>query len=136
MARSILAVVVGFVVTGCLIVGTTQGVMAAFPAFFDARGGTTHVGMLLAMHLYVAVFATLGCWLAARMAPTNPMRHALIVGALGAALNGFQVTQAWDMYPAWSNFVSIVTPMLWGFLGGMIRERQLEGPRSSSMATA
>jgi hypothetical protein len=132
MVRSILAVVAGFCATGILIVGTTQGVMAAFPAAFDARGGTSSVPMLLVMHLYVALYAIFGCWLAARLAPSNPMRHALIVGALGVALNGYNVSMAWDLFPWWSNVISVATPMLWARIGGAIRQGQLA--RASSAA--
>ena len=135
MARSILAIVAGFVLTGALIVGTTFAVTAAMPGAFDARQVPTSTGILLLMHLYVAVYATLGCWVAARLAPSRPMRHAMIVGVLGCLVN-LANPNIWSMYPLWSNLVSVTTPLLWGWIAGTIRERQLAGTASPRMAAA
>jgi hypothetical protein len=135
MGRSILAVVAGFIVTGALIVGTTAGVTAAFPGAFDARGVPTSMGMLLFMHLYVAVYATFGCWLAARLAPSRPMLHAMIVGALGIAVNAANPA-IWDMYPWWSNVISLAGPILFARIAGTIREGQLARASGTTMATA
>ena len=137
MVRSIVAVVAGFVVVGLLIALAQAGVIAAFPAHFDAKGGTSHLGMLLLMQGYVAVAATFGGWLAARLAPTAPLRHALIVGALGVLVNVASAAMSWALYPSWAHVVGILTAMLWAWLGGTIRERQLAGtPASRSMAAA
>ena len=135
MARRILAIVVGFVVTGLLIVPTTKLVMWALPAAFDTQGGTHDTSILLLMHVYVALFATFGCWLAARLAPDHPLRHAMIVGALGVLLNASN-PNIWTMYPLWSNVISIGTPLLWGWIGGTIRERQLADVNASTMVAA
>jgi hypothetical protein len=135
MARSILAVIAGFALTGLLIGGTTAALIAGSPASFDARNAPTTLGMLLLMHAYVAVYATLGCWLAARLAPSRPMRHAMIVGVLGVLVN-LANPNIWSIYPLWSNVVSITTPLLWGWLGGTIRERQLAGSGARAMAAA
>ena len=135
MARSIFAVIAGFVVTGLLIGATTMGLTATLPGAFDARNAPNGIGMLLAMHLYVAVYATLGCWLAARLAPSHPMRHAMIVGLLGVLVNAANPA-IWTLYPMWSNVISIGTPLLWGWVGGRIRERQLAGATTPTMVTA
>jgi hypothetical protein len=135
MARSILAVVAGFVLTGLLIGATTFALVTTSPGAFDARNAPTSLGMLLAMHAYVAVYATLGCWLAARLAPSHPMRHALIVGALGVIVNAANPA-IWSLYPLWSNVISIGSPLLLGWLAGTIRERQLASTRTPTMAAA
>ena len=135
MARSILAVVAGFVVTGLLIGGTTAAVIAGSPASFDARNAPTSLAMLLVMHAYVAVYATFGCWLAARIAPSRPMRHAMIVGVLGVIINAANPS-IWSLYPMWSNVISITTPLLWGLLGGKIRERLLSSRTTPKIAAA
>jgi hypothetical protein len=135
MARSILAVVAGFLVTGILIFATTAGVVATNPGAFDARSVPTTTGMLVAMHLYVAVYALLGCWVAARLAPSHPMRHAMIVAVLGVIVNAANPS-IWSTYPLWSNIVSVGSPLLLGWLAGTIRERQLASARTPSMAAA
>ena len=135
MARSILAVVVGFVVTGLLIFGTTTALTQSLPSAFDARQVPTSTGMLLFMHLYVAIYATLGCWLAARLAPSRPMLHAMIVGGLGVAVNAAN-PNIWDLYPWWSNVFSIASPIIFARIAGTIREGQLARAGTSQLATA
>ena len=135
MARSILAVVAGFVLTGLLIGGTTAAVIAGNPAGFDARNAPTTLGMLLVMHAYVAVYATLGCWLAARLAPSHPMRHAMIVAVLGVIVN-LANPSIWSTYPLWSNIISVGSPLLLGWLAGTIRERQLASTNAPSVIAA
>src|SRR5690349_1671498 len=122
--QSIIAVVVGFVVTGALIFGTTAAATAAMPGAFDARQAPTTTGMLLFMHVYVAIYATLGCWLAARLAPSRPMLHAMIVGALGVAVNAANAN-IWDLYPWWSNVISLASPIILARIAGTIREGQI-----------
>jgi hypothetical protein len=135
MARSILAVVVGFLVIGALSFGTDFLVLKAFPDAFD-RTHTSHAGILLLMFTYVAVYATFGCWLAARLAPSRPLRHALALGVLGMMFTTAGTIARWDDAPAWFHVAMLTTVMLWAWLGGTIRERQLAGARTPSRAVA
>jgi hypothetical protein len=82
--------------------------------------------MLLFVMLYVAVFAIGGCWLAARLAPSHPMRHALILGALGLIFNIAGTIAMWDTAPAWFHILSLLLVMPYAWIGGRLRERQLE----------
>ena len=125
MGRSILAIVAGFLFIGVLATGTGMAVMKAVPAAFDSSGRTDSVPMLLFTLAYVGIIATAGCWLAARLAPDRPMRHALILGALGLVFNIAGTAARWDTAPAWYHIVALATVMLWAWLGGSIRERQL-----------
>ena len=131
MLRSVLAVVTGFLVIGVLAFGTDVLVRAALPGAFDAAGRTDSVPVLVFTILYVGLFATAGCWLAARLAPSHPMRHALILGALGLVFNVAGTVAAWDTAPAWFHVVSLLLVMPWAWLGGWIRERQLAGAAPS-----
>lgn len=137
MGRSILAIVVGFLFIGALATGTGMAVMKAMPGAFDATGRTDSVPMLLFTLAYVGLIATAGCWLAARLAPNRPMRHALILGVLGLVFNVIGSAAKWDTAPAWYHIVGLGTTMLWAWLGGWIRERQLErgdGERVTTIA--
>lgn len=137
MGRSILAVVAGFVAIFLVATGIDLGVKAALPGYFDANGRTDHVGILLLTLTYVGLAATAGCYLAARLAPSNPMRHALILGGLGLLFNIAGSVAMWDTAPAWYHAAGLLTTMLWAWLGGRIRERQLaSSPGARSMATA
>ena len=124
IVRSIVAVVVGFLVIGALAFGTGRLVQATWPARADAAGTPTTTLMMLVQLLYVGVYATFGCWLAGRLAPSRPMRHALVVGVLGLALNVPSALVLRDTAPAWYLAAGVLTTMLWAWLGGRIAERQ------------
>jgi hypothetical protein len=132
MTRSILVVVGAFLLVGALIVGTTTAVTGAAPQYFGEGGSTRHAGVLLLMQLYVFVYATLGCWLAARLAPSKPMRHAMVVGWLGLAYNVVGTYFAWGLYPAWSNVLGLLLVMPAAYLGGLLAAR----PRAAALASA
>ena len=120
--RSVLAVVVGFVVIGALAVGAGTVVASTWPDAVGADGTPATTAARLAQLLYVGVFATFGCWLAGRLAPSRPMAHALAVGVLGLVLN---VATAWavkDSHPAWYLAAGVLTTMLWAWIGGRLAE--------------
>jgi hypothetical protein len=126
MVRSIVAVVVGFFYIGLLSFGTDAVIRSRVPGAFAAAGRTDSVPLLLATLAYVALFAISGCYLAARLAPSRPMRHALILGVLGLAFNVMGTVVAWGTAPAWYHVVSLVLVMPYAYLGGRLRERQQE----------
>ena len=124
MVRSIVAVVVGFLVIGALSVGTDYALRAAVPSWFptDRMDDPALLALTLA---YVFVFAVFGCWLTARLAPDRPLLHALVLGALGLVLNVVGTAQRWDDAPAWYHVVALLLVMPAAWLGGVLRERQL-----------
>ena len=125
LLRSALAIATGFVLIGALSVGTDLLLMRLVPGAFDAAGQTTDARVLALMLLYVGVYATLGCYVTARLAPSRPMRHALVLGALGLAFNVMGSIAAWDTAPAWYHAVQLALTMVWAWLGGRLREREL-----------
>ena len=135
IVRSIVAVVVGFLVIGALAFGTGKLVQTTWPAQVDAAGVPTTALMMIVQLLYVGVYATFGCWLAGRLAPGRPMRHALVVGVLGLALNIPSALALRDTAPAWYLAAGVLTTMLWAWLGGRIAERQGPG-RAPATAVA
>jgi hypothetical protein len=124
VVRSILAIVAGFLVIGLLSLGTDAALVAA--GVFPPHG--THIGslpLLLLATAYVAVYAIFGCWLTAFLAPSHPMRHALILGVLGLAFNVMGTVAAWGQQPAWYAVLNLVLVMPYAWIGGALRERQL-----------
>ena len=137
MLRSIGAIVAGFLFIGALSFGTDLVVRDAFSSAFDANGATRDVGMLVLMSAYVAAFAIAGCYLTARLAPNRPMRHALILGLLGLAFNVMGSIALWDTAPATYHVVNLLLVIPYAWIGGRLRERQLErGSGSLSPAAA
>jgi hypothetical protein len=125
MLRSAAAIVVGFVLIGLLAVSSDLALMRAFPAHFDAAGGTRNAALLLTTLGYVTAYATFGCWLTARLAPSRPMFHALVLGALGLAFNVVGSAMKWDTAPLWYHVVGLGLTLPAAWLGGWLRERQL-----------
>lgn len=141
MMRSIWAVVAGFLFIMVLSIGTVTITRAMSPRLFDANGGTTIVAVLCVWTICVGVFAVVGCYLAARLAPSHPMRHALILGALGLILHLVTLVampSVWNMTPNWYNIVNLVLVMPYAWLGGRLRENEIGGssPTTSNPATA
>ena len=123
--RSILAVVTGFVLIGALALGTGALLQGVMPASFDAAGNPTTVSLMLLTTLYVGAYATLGCYVAARLAPSHPMRHALVLGVLGLALNATTAVAIRGTVPDWYLGLNLALTMAWAWLGGRLREREL-----------
>ena len=131
IARSVGAVVLGFVLIGALSGGTSYVMSQFIPGFFQPGTQITSAPLLLGVMSYVAVYAVFGCWLTARLAPRRPMLHALVLGALGLALNVVGTVQRWDHAPAWYHALALALVMPYAWAGGRIRERQLEGGQTA-----
>jgi hypothetical protein len=136
MFRSVIAVVTGFVVIAVLAIGTDVGVRSAIPSAFDATGRTDSIPILLLTIAYVAVYAIGGCYLAARMAPSSPMKHAMVLGALGLVFNVAGSAAMWDTAPAWYHMVQVGMVLPYAWIGGRLRQRQLDAAGADAGAGA
>lgn len=135
VVRSIGAVVLGFVLIGALSFGTDYAISQFIPGFLDPGTQITSVPLLLGTMAYVAVYAVFGCYVTARLAPSRPMLHALVLGALGLAFNVMGTIAMWSTAPAWYHTASLLLVMPYAYLGGRIRERELEAA-TPAMAVA
>ena len=136
MLRSILAVVAGYLFIGVLSSVLGMAAIAAFPDAFTPQGYTDRLSMLLLTIVYVAIVAIAGCWLTARLAPRNPMKHALILGVLGVVTQAAMWSLGPKQAPTWFYLVSILLVMPYAWIGGRIREKQLERGGAPAIATA
>lgn len=138
MMRSIWAVVAGFLLIGALSFGTSAIMRAISPRLFDANGGTTNVAILCVMIVYVGVFTIVGCYLTARLAPSHPMRHALILGALGIAFHLVVLTSLWKTAPAWYSILNLILAMPFAWFGGRLRKNEIavSAPMATNAAMA
>jgi hypothetical protein len=86
----------------------------------DARPGLN----LLALS-YRIVITIFGGYVAARLAPGNPMRHALILGIVGtvAAILGAVVAIPMNLGPSWYPILLAVTGLPCTLLGGWVFTR-------------
>ena len=125
MKRSAASIAAGFVTIFVLAMGTDVALRALLPDRFGPNGRVDDVALLVLTQLYVFAFAAFGCWLTARLAPDRPLRHALILGALGLAFNVVGTIAMWETAPAWYHLVALALVMPAAWVGGTIRERQL-----------
>lgn len=74
---------------------------------------------------YRTVYTILGCYVTAKLAPKNPMAHAVAVGLLGvvAAAAGAYATRNMDLGPQWYAWTLAAITIPTGWIGGMIHER-------------
>jgi hypothetical protein len=63
------------------------------------------------------VISIAGAWLTARLAPKNPMRHAIVLGSIGALLALIGVAATWNLGlgPRWYpiSLVVLAIPQAW-----------------------
>ena len=122
--RSVLAVVAGFF-TGALLSIAVDVILHQLH-FFPPLGEPVSSGPLTVATIYRAVFTIFGCYITARMAPRNPMKHALILGIIGVVFSAIGAIATWNRGPAFGphwypvTLVIIALPCAW--LGGRIFE--------------
>lgn len=88
--RSLLAILAGYIAPALLTLVTVPILGALAPATLDAGNGWS-VWLNVA---YGAVFAAAGGWLAARLAPSKPFVHAIILAVLMGVLTGLTAVAA------------------------------------------
>lgn len=111
---------IGAVLAGLIFIGVTH---SAIDAILESAGvlpkGHLNVGagLILFVIFYRAVFSFAGCYLTAKLAPRNPMKHSLILGGIGTGLSAVGAIVTADMnlgpaYYAWS-LALIALPIAW-----------------------
>lgn len=70
---------------------------------------------------YRLVLDTAGTYLTARLAPSKPMKHALIVGGIGTVLAAAGAVAAGDLGPAWYAWGLAASSLPTAWLGGKLR---------------
>ncbi|MEJ7644938.1 MAG: hypothetical protein WKF87_10105 [Chryseolinea sp.] len=114
---------IGAVLAGLVFIGITHSVTdAILEAIGVLPSGHLNVepGLILFVILYRAIFSIAGCFLTAKLAPRNPMTHALILGAIGtiASAIGAIVTANMNIAPAWYGWSLVVMALPLAWLAG------------------
>ena len=131
IARSIVAIVVGLLVIIVLSI-VTDVVMHAtgiYPPWFSYMSDS----LFVLATAYRVVYSILGSYITARLAPSRPMLHALILGVIGVVLSVAGAIGTWDKGPEFGpkwyplTLVALSLPLAW--LGGKLRLMQLTSNR-------
>lgn len=122
LLRSVGALGAGLAVTVLLSVATDM----AMPALgvFGANGVPRDNGGFIVATLYRLVYSIDGCWIAARLAPAQPMRHALALGVLGMVLATIGLIVGGGHGPLWYPVALVVTALPCAWLGGRLARRK------------
>ena len=118
--KSIRAGVAGIVVGAGLSLGTDY--------ILESVGILPHGNLYVSAWLiwvvlfYRTAYNTLGSYIVARLAPSHPMRHALILGLIGTAVSvaGALATANMNLGPAWYAWTLAVLALPSAWLGGKI----------------
>ena len=120
---SIGAVLAGFVASVILSLAADVAAYAAWGVAPFSRPFTDPL-FLLAIG-YRAAFGMVAGWIAAKLSPAAPMRHAVGLGALGLIVGALGAVAAWDnpaLGPRWYSVAVAAVSMPAAWAGGRLRE--------------
>jgi hypothetical protein len=121
LGRSTAAVLAGFFAVVVLSLGTDEvlHLLKVYPPWGQPMYDP---GLNLLALSYRIVYSILGSYIAARLAPSNPMGHALILGVIGLPLSALGVIAAMRMHlgPVWYPVALMLTTLPCAWLGGAL----------------
>jgi len=127
LGRSLVALLAGMFAGILLSLGTDYVLHAI--GLFPALGQPVSGPLLLLATVYRTVYGVVGAYITARLAPNQPMMHALVLGMLGFIVSIVGAVVTWNMGPAYGPhwypvaLVLLAIPTAW--LGGKLRLLQL-----------
>ena len=132
LVRSAAAVFIGFVAVAVLSLATDQ-LLHVLEVYAPWGEPMRDPGLNLLALAYRCVYAILGGYIAAQLAPYAPMRHALALGIVGLAVGSAGAIVAitkYDLGPDWYPILLALTAVPCSWLGGALHERTRAEQRS------
>ncbi len=133
--RSIGAVAVGFLFIAVLSFGSDILLRVTFPDDIDVQGEIVSIRVLALSLTSAALYATVGCYLTARLAPSRPMWHALVLGVLILIFTVLNTGVLWMLAAMWYKLASLAIVMPCAWIGGWLAELSRVDGESASAAT-
>ena len=126
--KSIWAVVAGVLVI--IVVTTLVDIVLHATSVFPPMDQPINDALALLATSYRVVISVGGAWLTARLAPDRPMKHAMILGAVGTGLGLVGVVATWNLGlgPRWYPILLAVLAIPQCWVGGKIYEMQSRKP--------
>jgi hypothetical protein len=123
--RSIRAVLAGLI--AIIVLSTATDALLRAIGVFPPWGRPMSGALFRLAAAYRIAYSVAGCYLAARLAPGRPMRHALVLGAIGLAVSTAGALATWNEGPAfgpkWYPLSLVVTAMPCAWAGGWLFAR-------------
>ena len=125
LLRSVGAVLLGFVFVIVISLGTDQmlHVLDVYPPWGEPMNEVSDNLLALA---YRTVYGIIGSYIMARFAPYQPMRHAMIGGAIGFVLSSMGVIAAikiGNLGPLWYPIALVLTALPCAWVGGLLHRK-------------
>ena len=125
IGRSVGAVLAGLLLIVVLSLGTD--VLLHAIGVFPAWGKPMSDSLFLLATIYRIIFSVAGCYLAARLAPRQPMKHALWLGVIGVLISTAGSAATWNRGPEfgshWYPVALIVVSLPCAWFGGWLFTR-------------
>jgi hypothetical protein len=123
--RSIWAVLAGVLVV--VVVTTVVDIVLHLAGVFPPTDQPINDALALLATSYRIVIGVGAAWVTAGLAPTKPMRHAIILGLIGATLGLAGVVATWnlDLGPRWYPIVLVILAIPQSWAGARIFELRL-----------
>ena len=130
--KSILPIIAGLLFT---IAVTTLVDMALHTLnVFASADQPLNDSLALLATSYRIVISIAGAWLTARLAPSKPMQHAIVLGIVGTILGVVGVIATWNlgMAPKWYAITLAVLAIPQCWLGGLLYEQRQNKPTGAT----
>lgn len=129
IGRSIGAVLAGMLVVVVLSLGTDLALHAA--GIFPPLDQRMSDALLVLATAYRTVYAVVGGYVTAWLAPNRPLYHALVNGLIGVALSLLGAVLTWNkaLGPHWYPIALVITALPTAWAGGKLRLMQVDADR-------
>ena len=101
-----------------------------YPPWFQPMS----TGLWLLAISYRVIDGIAGSYLTARLAPDRPLAHALVLGLIGLLLSTAGLLATWgkgpEFGPKWYPILVVVIALPCAFIGGTLRQRQVQPARN------
>lgn len=114
---------IGAVLAGLLAIfaiTTVTDIVLHATGIFPPWGQPMSSALFLVALAYRIVYGVLGCYIAARLAPDRPMRHAVALGVVGVVLSTAGAVAMWEAGPAWYSLAVIGISLPCAWVGGKL----------------
>ena len=124
--RSVGALLAGLIVGAGLSLGSDQvlHMLQVYPPWGQPMAGS----LFVLATAYRTVYSVVGSYLAARLAPTRPMGHALVLGVVAAVVSLAGAVATWhkgpEFGPKWYPLALVLLAMPCAWLGGALHRKQ------------
>jgi len=126
--RSVGAVLAGLITIVVLSNGTDTVLEATGvfpPVAVQRERGFDAPWMVVLAIVYRSIYTVAGGYVAAALAPSRPIHHAVALGAVGIVLGILGTIATWGISPAWFTILLLVLGLPCVWLGAKLRTEQL-----------